>query len=237
MKTFSLSVMAAVLLAINALSACKKNSSPPVASANSKLSFQLQATNSTASLAATSDTASIPGLTWTAGKANIGRFAFEAKRSGVSINILSQNLTNVDLFALTPLQTYVTLDTGVYTKIVISAFLESTDTIPPLKLSGTFKKDSSKLVPIQFELSDHATVKVSENNIDINGTTNYTALLNMQLNKLTKDITAADLKKASLNNGSIVISKSSNSALYYKMKSNIAGCVWSEFKAYHKDSD
>jgi hypothetical protein len=164
-------------------------------------------------------------------------FSFEAKRSGVSIEIDSHNLTNVDLFALKPLQTYVTLNTGVYKEIEIKAFLESTDTVPPLKLSGTFKNDSAKVIPIQFDLSGHATVKVEEKNIDINGTTNYTALLNLQLARLTKGITADDLNKAKVTNGTIVINQTSNSWLYWKMKANLGVCGWSEFREDRDDHD
>jgi len=115
--------------------------------------------------------------------------------------------------------------------------LESTDTVPPLKVSGTFKNDSSKVVPIEFDLSGHATIKVEQNNIDINGTTDYTALLDLQLARLTKGITADDLNKATLTKGSIIISKTSNTALYWKMRSNIARCGWGEFREHHKDHD
>ena len=239
MKTVRTSIIAALVLAIISFAACKKgsNKSSVVPSSTAKLSFQMKASNATLASLPADSSSTIAGLTWTAGTANIGKFAFEAERSGVSINIFSHNLTNVDLFALTPLQTYVTLDTGVYKEIEITAFLESTDTIPPLKLSGTFLNDSSKTVPIEFDLSGHATVKVEEKNVDINGTTDYTALLDMQLTRLTKGITADDLNKATLTDGAIVISKTSNTALYWKMRSNIARCGWGEFREWRRDHD
>lgn len=239
MKTVRTSIIAAVVLVIISFAACKKgsNKSSVVPSGTAKLSFQMKATNATLASLPSDSSSTIAELTWTTGTANIGRFAFEARRSGVSINIESNNLTNVDLFALTPLQTYVTLDTGVYKEIEITAFLESTDTVPPLKLSGTFLNDSSKTVPIEFDLSGHATVRVEQKNIDINGTTDYTALLDMQLARVTKGITAGDLDKAKLTNGAIVISKTSNTALYWKMRSNIARCGWGEFREWRHDHD
>jgi hypothetical protein len=240
MKTFRTSVITPLLLAVTLLAACKKNNSsntvtPPTAT--SQLTFQLAAVNSADSTGAAVDSVpSIAGLVWSAGTANIGKFNFEAKRSGVSINIQSRNLTNVDLFALTPLVTYVTLDTGVYKQINISAYLQSSnnDSIPPLKLSGSFTNDSTKVIPIEFDLTDNAIVQVGATNIDINGSTDYTALLDLQLNKVTKGITAADLNKAKLTNGKIVISKSSNSQLYFKFRANIAGCGRSFFRQHHK---
>jgi hypothetical protein len=243
MKTFRTSIITPLLLAVISLAACKKNnnsSTPLVATATSKLSFQLSAANSADSLGAKPDSVpSIAGLVWKAGTANIGRFAFEAKRNGVSINIVSHNLTNIDLFALTPLVTYVTLDTGIYKEIEIQAFLESSnnDTIPPLKLSGTFTNDSTKVIPIEFDLTNNAVVQVGASNIDINGTTDYTALLALQLNKLTKGITAADLNDATLTGGKIIISKSSNTFLYYKFRANLSGCGKSEFREKRKGGD
>lgn len=237
MKTVRTSIIATMVLVVISFAACQKGSknAAVVPSGTAKLSFQMKALNATLASLPADSSSSITGLVWTAGNANIGKFAFEARRSGVSINIESNNLTNVDLFALTPLQTYVTLDTGVYKEIEITAFLESTDTVPPLKVSGTFTNDSSKVVPIEFDLSGHATVKVEQNNIDINGTTDYTALLDVQLTRLTKGITADDLNKATLTNGSIVISKTSNTALYWKMRSNIARCGWGEFREFRRD--
>lgn len=239
MKTVRTSLIATMVLVILSFAACKKGSknSSVVPSSTAKLSFQMKATAATLASLPADSSSSIAGLVWTAGNANIGRFAFEARRSGVSINIESNNLTNVDLFALTPLQTYVTLDTGVYKEIEVTAFLESTDSVPPLKVSGTFTNDSSKVVPIEFDLSGHATVNVEENNIDINGVTDYTALLDLQLARLTKGITADELNKATLTNGSIIISKTSNTALYWKMRSNIARCGWGEFREFRRDHD
>jgi hypothetical protein len=143
-------------------------------------------------------------------------------------------MSNVDLFALTPLETYVTLDTGVYKKIAITAYLEKTDTILPLKLTGSFTNDSSKVVPIEFDLSDNAVVQVKADSITINGTTDYTALLALQLNRLTTGISVSDLNNATLTNGSLIISNKSNALLYYKMRANITRCGWYEFKRHRR---
>lgn len=236
MKTVRTSIFATVVLAIISLAACQKNNksnTPVAATGSSQLSFQLQASgNNLANLPADS-VSSIAGLTWTAGTANVGKFAFVAQRSKVTIDVFSRNLTNVDLFALTPLQTYITLDTGTYRKISITAYLEKTDTILPMKLSGSFTNDSAKVVPIEFDLSDNAVVQVKTDSVTINGTTDYTALLNMQLDRVTKGITADELNKAKVTDGSIIISKSSNVYLYYKMRANIALCGWYQFR-WHK---
>jgi len=238
MKTVRTSILATVVLAIISLAACQKNNKSnvaPAATGSSKLAFQLQATNATLASLPADSTSSITGLVWTAGTANVGKFAFFAKRSGVTINVFSNNLTSVDLFALTPLQTYITLDTGIYKKIAITAYLEKQDTILPLKLTGTFVNDSSKTVPIEFDLSHNAIVQVKADSIDVSGTTDYTALLDMQLDRVTKGITADDLNKAKLTDGAIIISDKSNVWLYYKMRANITLCGWFECRRHKRD--
>jgi hypothetical protein len=90
------------------------------------------------------------------------------------------------------------------------------------------------VIPIEFDLTDNAIVQVGASNIDINGTTDYTALLDLQLNRVTKGVIAAELDKAKLTGGKIVISKSSNSQLYFKMRANIAGCGRSFFRQHHR---
>ncbi len=235
MKTIKTSIIAPILLALISLAACKKNSSTPtVVSSTSKLAFQMKAVNS-ASLALTTPIDTIAGLQWTAGTANISRFVFEAKRSGVSINIQTNNLMNVNIFSLSPTISFVTLDTGVYKEIEIQAFLEPTsDTAHiPLKLTGTFKNDSSKLIPVELDLNSDVTIKTEVNNFDITGTTNYVALVEMELEKLTVGVTAADLNGATLTGGKIIISKTSNSTIYWKIRSNLAECGHSEFKEHH----
>lgn len=236
MKTVRTSIIAAVVLAIISLAACQKGNknSVPVATSSSKLAFQLQAINANLASLPPDSTSSIAGLAWTAGAANVGKFAFVAKRSGVTIDVFSSNLTSVDLFALTPLQTYITLDTGIYKKISITAYLEKQDTTLPLKLTGTFATDSSKTVPIEFDLSNNAIIQVKADSIDVSGTTDYTALLSMQLDRVTKGITADDLNKAKLTNGAIIISDKSNVWLYYKMRANITLCGWFECRRHKR---
>jgi hypothetical protein len=241
MKTFKTSIFAAVLLSVMVLAACKKNSSTPKpASATSQLAFQMQAVNNSSNLATNSlATSSIAGLTWTAGMANISKFVFEAQRNGVTINVTSRNADSVNLFTVNPTVTYITLDTGVYKEIEIKVYLEPTSDTShlPLKLTGTFTNDSSKVIPIELDLNSDVTISAEADNVHITGITDYVALVQMELPKLTAGVTAADLNSATLTNGKIIISKTSNTSIYWKIKSDFADCGHSEFREHHRDDD
>ncbi|MBS1529222.1 MAG: hypothetical protein JSU01_02850, partial [Bacteroidetes bacterium] len=156
LKTTMISMI--MLFAVASMVGCKKSGNSRPIKSTSQLAFQLKATH-------LADTVVIPdtiaGLVWTAGTADVSRFSFDAWRNGVSIEIESHNLTSVNLFGTTPIQTYVTLDTGTYKRIAITAFLDPSSGDPtPLQLSGTFKTDSAKTDSIQFDLTDAARIKV-----------------------------------------------------------------------------
>jgi hypothetical protein len=243
MTTFKAGAIAGIMLAMISLSACKKPGDAPT-SKTSQLSFQMVADNSTSSLAGSSlTTNSAPtgaaGLTFTTGTANISRFKLEARRNGVETEITSKNLTNVDLFALTPSIVNTTLDKGVYKEIEIKVVLQKTaDTSAiPLKLKGTFADSQGTVIPVEFDLNDDVTIKAKAENIQVTSTTDFVALVHLHLLKLEAGIMAATLDAATLTNGMLIISSSSNTAIYNRVLANFSNCSEIEFREHHKGKD
>lgn len=240
MKTFKAGIIAAITLAVVSLSACKKSGNAPTTK-TSQLSFQMVADNSTTSLAGSSFTTNsvtvdVPGLVFTAGTANISQFKLEAKRNGIETEISSKNLTNVDLFALAPSIADITIDTGTYREIEIKVVLQKTSdlTALPLKLTGTFTNNQGTVIPVEFDLNDDVTIKAEAENIHVTNTTDFVALVHMHLLKLEAGITAATLDGATLTNGVLIISSSSNSAIYNRVLANFSDCGETEFREHHK---
>ena len=139
MKTLKTGILAAMVLALTAWRHAKKTGNSP-SSKTSQLSFQLKADNATSNLSATpignkvatnSTFTGIAGLKFTSAVANIDKFKLEAKRNGVEIEVSSKNLSNVDLFTLSPSIACVTSDTGIYKEVEIKVVLaHSADTVP-----------------------------------------------------------------------------------------------------------
>lgn len=245
MKTLKTGIFAAMVLALTGLAACKKTTNSP-SSKTSQLSFQLKADNATSNLSAiftgsklatNSTFTGIAGLTFTSAVANISKFKLEAKRNGVEIEVTSKNLTNVDLFALSPSIASVTLDTGIYNEIEIKVILaHSADTSAiPLKLKGTFTASGGSAIPLEFNFNSDATIKAEAENINVTSTIDFVALVHLHLNKLEAGITATDLENATLTNGVIVISNTSNTTIYNKVLANLSTCGENEFREQHKD--
>jgi hypothetical protein len=244
MRTFKTGMLAAMVLALTGLAACKKSGNSP-SSKTAQLSFQLQADNATSNLAASNKSSNlsinstfqgIPGLIFTSAVANISRFKLEAKRNGVEIEVTSKNLSNVDLFAIDPTVTSVTLDTGIYREIEIKVELQHTDDTSalPLKLKGSFTPGGGTAIPIEFDFNSDAIIKAEAENIDVSSTINFVALVHLHLNKLEAGITATELANATQTNGTIIISPTSNPDIYNRILNNIASCGENEFKEHHK---
>jgi antitoxin component of RelBE/YafQ-DinJ toxin-antitoxin module len=155
--------------------------------------------------------------------------------NGTEIEVTSHNLANVDLFAISPSITSVTLNPGTYTEIEVKVMLTRSanpDSIP-LKLKGTFASGGGTSIPIEFDFNDNATVKAEAENVVVTTGMDYTSLVQMHLDKLLAGITAADLDNAAQTTGAIIISLTSNTDLYNKIKDNLGSSCDHQFREHH----
>ncbi|MDB5001151.1 MAG: hypothetical protein JWR76_2228 [Mucilaginibacter sp.] len=242
MKKTILMICLSVIMVSMVMVSCKKDST---SSSTSQVSFALSADNSISPISATNNgggiiaasttTATAGSISWTSGIVNISKFKLEAKKNGKQIEIESKNLSNVDLFALTPSLISASIDTGIYKEIEIRAvFTKSTTADIPVKLRGTFTTAGGAIVPIEFDFNDDATFNAEAENITVNSTTDFTAKLHLHLNIVLSDVVSAELDKATRINGTIIISSDSNPLLYAKAIVNIAKAMESKGYDEHK---
>ena len=227
MKKLALYAGLMLAAATTLLTSCKKESSSGKTS--SQITFALGADNATSNIAATTNSsltlnatvAANASITWSSAIANISAYKFEAKKNGVSVEIKSKQLTNVDLFALSPASIGAVIDTGTYKQIEISILLLKSTAALPLVAKGTFTTAGGVVVPIEFDYNDNAVFNVEAENVTVDGTTDVISKINFHLNRLLSGISSATLDAASRTNGSIVISSSSNAAIYNRVIANV----------------
>jgi hypothetical protein len=246
MKNKLIASSIAVLLATTSLISCKKDSTSS-ASLTPQVSFALSTDNAITTFAVSPGSNGLTvsavstgaaSVKWTAGTANIARFKLEAKKGNTKIEITSKNLSNVDLFSISPSLISSTIDTGTYKEIEIRAELEkSTSTTLPLILKGSFTTASGLVVPIEFDYNDNATIKAEADNVVVDGKTDLTTILNMHLNKLLAGVTAADIDATTRTSGTILISGTINASLYNKIKVNIESACSSKGFEHHDKSE
>ncbi len=248
MKSIYLQLGIVALLIGASLTSCQKNNStsPTVSLADSTdLSFGVQSDSFISTFTfskpggsgfATNAVVSQEAFAWTAGVANISKFKLEATRDGVPLEIQSNNLTNVDLFALTPLLSKVNIKKGLYTNVELRVVL--THAAPgaalPLVLTGVFTSGGGTHWPVEFDFNEDLEIKASVADITVDGTQSLLTKLNMHLAKFLTSITAQQVDATTRTNGSIIISSTSNAALYAKIKANLLISSDSKFEHHEK---
>lgn len=231
MKTTFVKTGISIMIAAAMLTSCKKGD-PSYATASAQLSMGIKADNAITSFAsntggqAVNSTNSVAaGIAFTSAIANISGFKFEAKRKGVQIEVKSNNLTTVDLFAISPSMTGVSLDTGTYAEIEIRvAFTKSSTTTLPLVVKGNFTTSTGTVIPFEFDLNDNAEIKAEAHDVVVDGKASFVNIVTLHLNKLLAGVSAAEVAAATQTSGTIIVSSTSNSSIYNKILNNLTSC-------------
>ncbi|HTH82183.1 MAG TPA: hypothetical protein VL490_04585 [Mucilaginibacter sp.] len=230
-------------------SACQKSDLSSSASSSTQMSFAISASGTGGSLASVANSGGITtnaigstavaptgSITWTSGIANIAYFKLEAKKKNTEIEITTKNLSNVDLFAITPASISTVIDTGTYKEIEVRVALAKTSgSAIPLTLKGTFTTPGGAIVPIEYDFNEDALIKVEAENITIDGKTDIAAIAKINLTTVINGMTAAALDKATRVNGTLIISSTVNADIYDKIKANVAlSGGWGGFSHHDK---
>ena len=200
-----------------AITSCKKNHDDT----NSLgFSMQLKATNTSVPLSNTSSGANAEALrstavniNWTARTASANQLKFEAKQNGKEIEFKSSIQQTIDLFGSNSTLGNISVPAGTYDEIEFKAQLNSVGTNPALELKGDFTGNSA-VMPIRFLANETILLKGEKHQVTISSGTLHNAVTNMDLRKLTMNITATDLENAVRTNGQILITSAINQKLY-----------------------
>ena len=212
-------ILLPVTFAIVALSSCKKESADANQSSAQGIQFQLQTTNRTSNLNRTEAST----IVWTAGTASVTMIKFEAKNaSNQEIEFKSLIAQQVNLF--TPVATTlgnVTLPDGTYQEVEFKITADKTGNTPALELTGQLTNSSGTVIPITFLANSRIELKAEQHNVVVSGTSSTTALTSLNLALLTSGISQSMLSNATVTNGTIIISTSSNANLYNIITTNL----------------
>jgi len=160
-------------------------------------------------------------ITWTEGTLNIQEIDFEAKKDGSTIEYEYKQLVNVNLKNAGSSLGSVTIPDGTYNEVELKLELKKSSTSAiPVVLKGTYEDLSGASIPVEFQFNEDVEVKVEAEDLVVEANS-HIAYINMQLNKLLSNISISDMTMASKTNGTIVISSTSNTALYNKLKASL----------------
>jgi len=201
-------VVAALLL----LASCSKDDN------GGQLSYQLKTKNPNATVSRTSG----GSVTWTSGSAYADKIEFEAEKDDDNeVEYESRVARRIDLFAPVSQLGNISLPPGRYEEIEIEVDLAPSVTDTAFILRGSFSNNIGYTVPVVFYINELLEFKAEAEDITIGSAADITALTTLDLSQLTTGITESMLSSATLTNGILVISATSNAALYSVILSNI----------------
>lgn len=234
MKRKPFSLLAAMVCSIIVLSACSKEEN----TTDGKISYKMEPSNLTASIGATISESGIvvdintkSSLTWEAGYVTVNSLDFEAKKDGQEIEYKLTKPVTVDIFQLSQNFGSIKVPPGTYNEIEFELVLRKQTTGNVFAISGQYNDAAGKHTPVEFNYNEDVTLELEAENLTVNTSEDYTGLLTLQLNKLVSNISSSDFDGATKNaSGTIVISSTSNVALYNKIKTGLGSFIKAEFK-------
>jgi hypothetical protein len=232
MKAFRNFALLSLVTGILVTSCSKDTTSPSTTS----LGVKMQAINKSFSLLKSTALAT-PSFMWDSSFIVVSKIELEAEhlKNGMSANPSEVHFewngpAKIDLFRLNSTIGNIALQPGIYNEvsIKINSFSSDAGALPDFFLSGTYTNAVGSVIPIEFIVNEDFEFKVKLEGSSLDGVNDYTSLINMNLTLLFAGIQSADLDGATLTNGKIMISNSSNTSLYSKIIANFSSCGESE---------
>lgn len=178
---------------------------------NAGVNYQLKATSTSTTVARTMGT-----LSWTSGSALASEIRFEAEKEGSEFEQRSKAEQKVDLFAPVSTLGTVQLPAGTYKKVEFKIELLPGQTAVAFELKGNHGG-----TPLTFQVNEALEIKAEKEGVDISDGASYTAATSLNLSLLTLGISSGMLDNATVTNGEILISATSNANLYAIMLANL----------------
>ena len=155
-------------------------------------------------------------VTWISGYASATEIEFEAEKENLELEFKSEARQRIDLFSPLSSLGFVTIPPGIYKEVEFEIHISPTPTDAALELRGTYNS-----TPIVFRVNTPIEIEAEFEDVTITDGNDFTAIISLNLSLLTMGITDADLNNATLTNGEIIISATSNTALYNIMIANM----------------
>lgn len=205
---------------------------------SSALQVKIQATNKSSNVLK-SATLATPLFTWNVCTMNVSHIEFQAEgketenaQNSYKVSYEWKGSKAVDLFNASSVIGDIVLDPGVYEAIQleIEATKSQNATVPVFYLAGTYTNAQGTVISVEITMNEDFKFEVEKEGFSLDGTNDYSALVNLNLTLLMSGISQSDMDGAALTDGKIVINSTSNSSLYLKIKNKISSCEDVEYE-------
>lgn len=248
MKRKHIIFLAAIALTFGLFSCQKQNNTSPAVTGPSTLNVKLQAVNPSFTLknayAGTKSATATPSIAWDSAKMVVSSVKFEASlkksasdQDSVEIEYKWNGPKMVNLLDTTATFGNFTLQQGYYDQVELKVLGLSRDAAGGLVfyLHGMYTKNDTVTLPIIVKSYKDVLFKTEKDSVNVtsNSAADITSYIQLYLDKLMANVTAADLDNAELTDSTIVISDSTNTELYNAIIRNLDG----EHHCYYRHND
>lgn len=203
------------------LASCSKNddsydpsnpSNPSGTGGKPQLHYKMTASNTSSGIGQKSTAAGT--IQWTTAVATPTLVKFEAKQGTSEVEYKSSNTTQIDLLAAQPVSFgNFSLAAGTYNEVELKIQLNRSGSSPAMQLNGTFTSGATA-IPVTFTVNELTELKTEQHNVTLTANTAFSSVTTLDLSSFTTGVTESLLLAASLTNGTVVISSTSNTNLY-----------------------
>jgi hypothetical protein len=215
------------------VTSCSKDTTNP---ATTSLGVKMQATNKSFSLLKSAGLAT-PAFAWDSSFIVVSKLELEAEKQGSGMSADASEVhfewngpSKIDLFRLNSAIGDIMLQPGTYHEVSIkfSSFNSDAGNQPGFYLSGTYTNTTGSVIPVEFTVNEDFEFRVKLEGSTLDGVSDYTSLININLTLLFAGIQSQEMDAATLSNGKIIISEASNISLHNYIVANLSTCSESE---------
>jgi hypothetical protein len=230
MKTMKTTIIAILsFVTVLMVTSCSKDSTGP---STASIGVKMQATNKSFFLLK-STALTTPSFVWDSSFVIVSKIELEAEKqksemSGdpSEVHLEWNGPVKIDLFRLNSVIANIPLQPGIYHEVSVkfNSYNSDAGSLPDFYLSGTYTNNDGTAIPIVFIVNEDFEFRVKLEGSTLDGVNDYTSLINMNLALLFAGVQSAELDGASLTNGKLIISNTSNSSLYESIIANFSTC-------------
>ncbi len=209
MKTIKLTLVTLVTSILFFLVSCSDDDINPNAT------IKLEVATTSGSTSVQSKLVVTNGLEFTSGSITFTEIVFDGQNGTVSVSRTHEQIATIDYATgiVTP-EVIISVPPGNYTNVNLGIELQDENDTPTVVIDGTYTNSNDLIIPIRFEFNSgevfeaNAASVVIEERADLIGKITFDAI------SWFSTITASQLDNATLTDGVIVISGTSNAAIF-----------------------
>jgi hypothetical protein len=183
--------------------------------ASKSSNVKLAVSTTSKSTGVTSKSAGTNDLKFTSGKIIIREVVFDGQNGSNSISRTIEQVATIDYATgvISP-EVKIAVPSGTYTSVNLGIELQDINSTPSVVIEGTYTNSSAIIIPIRFEFNSGEVFEANAASVVIPEGSDVVGKITFDVLSWFSTITKSQLDDATLTNGTIVVSATSNATIF-----------------------